>query len=75
MGHKVWIGAEYRPHTCEINQALGRPDPTPINSHVGLVGGMLTIAGMLIAANWYERHQKRKAVEILPPEAIDNHFH
>ncbi|KJC49485.1 hypothetical protein UP09_07240 [Bradyrhizobium sp. LTSP885] len=31
--------------------------------HVGPVGGLLTIAGMLIAAHWYDHRQERKRSE------------
>lgn len=36
--------------------------------HIGLTGGLLTITAMLIAAHWYDRRQKRKAIEALPPD-------
>ncbi|WP_298885700.1 hypothetical protein [uncultured Bradyrhizobium sp.] len=39
--------------------------------HIGFVGGLLTIAVMLIAAHWYDHHQRRKQVEILPPDRRD----
>ncbi|HET9536602.1 MAG TPA: hypothetical protein VFP43_14880 [Mesorhizobium sp.] len=37
---------------------------------IGVVGGLLTVAGMYGAARWYERRQKK--VEILPEERIDD---
>ena len=36
----------------------------------GVVGGLLTIVGMYVAARWYERRQKK--VEILPEKRIDD---
>jgi hypothetical protein len=38
--------------------------------NIGVVGGLLTVAGMYGAARWYERRQKK--VEILPAERIDD---
>lgn len=40
--------------------------------HIGLVGGVLTLAGMFIAARWYNRHQKRSVMEILPLGPVDD---
>lgn len=37
---------------------------------IGVVGGLFTIVGMYGAARWYER--RRKKVEILPKERIDD---
>ena len=38
--------------------------------NIGVVGGLLTVAGMYGAARWYERRQKK--LEILPEERIDD---
>ena len=40
--------------------------------NIGVVGGLLTVAGMYGAARWYERRQKK--LEILPEERIDDHL-
>jgi hypothetical protein len=39
--------------------------------HIGLVGGLLTIAGMFVAARWYVQRQKRSVIETPPPEKVD----
>ena len=38
--------------------------------NIGVVGGLLTVACMYGAARWYEH--RRKKVEILPEERIDD---
>ncbi len=42
--------------------------------HIGFVGGLLTIAAMLIAAHWYDHRQRRTRIEILSPERRDDHL-
>jgi len=39
---------------------------------VGLVSGLLTIAGMIVAAYRYDYRQAQKEIEVLPPENIDD---
>jgi len=41
--------------------------------HIGLVGGLFTIAGMFVAARWHDQRQKRSVIKVPLPEKGDAH--
>jgi hypothetical protein len=53
---------------CLVLYALAMEGVSYYAHNIGLIGGLITIAGMLLAAHLYGRRQKR--IEIVPPDHL-----